>query len=254
MRVGPRGRRPGAALAIMVLGTATSAVAVGGAAWDGAGKGASERRAAKTVRTLPTNKKLVALTFDAGSDQGYTKLILRVLRREKVKASFGLTGRWIEDNRKLTRRIAKRGHTIINHTYSHSSWTGLSAGSGLDGAERRRELKRTDRLVRELTDVRTKPWFRPPFGDFDASALRLLAHRGYRYNVLWSTDTLGTTGLPASAIVDRCLSQLRRGAIYLMHVGSQSQDGPALRPLINQLKRRGYGFATIREELPPRGR
>ena len=248
-------RRPRARLGVAALaatfGAAASIAALGGAAADGAPNGASERRAAKTVRTLPTHKKLVALTFDAGSDTGHTKLILRVLRREKVQASFGVTGRWVEQNRKLTRRIAKRGHTIINHTYSHSSWTGLSAGSGLDAKARRRELKRTDRLVRKFTDTRTKPWFRPPYGDFDAAALRLLAHRGYRYNVLWTVDSGGTVGLSAGAIVQRCLDQLRRGAIYLMHVGSQSQDGPALEPLINQLKRRGYGFATIREELPP---
>ena len=247
-------RRPRARLGVATLaatfGAAASIAALGGAAADGAPNGASERRAAKTVRTLPTHKKLVALTFDAGSDTGHTKLILRVLRREKVRASFGVTGRWVEQNRKLTRRIANRGHTIINHTYSHSSWTGLSAGSGLDAKARRRELKRTDRLVRKFTDTRTKPWFRPPYGDFDAAALRLLAHRGYRYNVLWTVDSGGTVGLSAGAIVQRCLDQLRRGAIYLLHVGSQSQDGPALEPLINQLKRRGYGFATIREELP----
>ena len=169
-------RRPRARLGVAALaatfGAAASIAALGGGAADGAPNGASERRAAKTVRTLPTHKKLVALTFDAGSDTGHTKLILRVLRREKVQASFGVTGRWVEQNRKLTRRIAKRGHTIINHTYSHSSWTGLSAGSGLDAKARRRELKRTDRLVRKFTDTRTKPWFRPPYGDFDAAALR----------------------------------------------------------------------------------
>ena len=247
-------RRPRARLGValaVALAAAACIAAVGGAAAGGSPDDASKRRAAETVRTLPTNKKLVALTFDAGSDAGYTKLILRVLRREKVKASFGLIGRWIEENRKLTRRIAKRGHTIINHTYSHRSWTGLSAGGGLDAKARRRELKSTDRLVRKFTDTRTKPWFRPPYGDFDASALRLLARRGYRYNVLWSVDSGGSAGLSAGAILQRCLDQLGRGTIYLMHVGSQSQDGPALEALINQLKRRGYGFATIRDELPP---
>ena len=243
------------ALVAVVLGAAACSAAVGAAAENRPGKAragegrTAERRVADTVRTLPTKKKLVALTFDAGSDRGYTKRILRVLRREKVKASFGLTGRWVGENRKLTRRIARRGHTIINHTYSHSSWTGRSAGGGLTNAERRRELKRTDRLVRKVAGVRTKPWFRPPQGDYDAATLRLLANRGYDYNVLWSTDSLGWAGLSASAIVERCLGQLRRGAIYLLHVGGQSQDGPALERLVNALKRRGWSFATVGEQL-----
>jgi peptidoglycan/xylan/chitin deacetylase (PgdA/CDA1 family) len=248
-------RRPRARIGVTALaatlGVAASVPALGGPAADGAPNGASDRRAAETVRTLPTNKKLVALTFDAGSDRGYAKKIFRVLKREKVKASFGLSGHWIEDNPNITRRIAKQGHTIFNHTYSHTSWTGRFSGGGLTAAQRRRELKRNERLVRKVADRSTKPWFRPPYGDYDRAALRLLANRGYRYNVLWSTDSGGSAGLSAAAIVDRCLDGLRRGAIYLMHVGSQAQDGPALRQLINELKRRGWGFATIREELPP---
>ena len=257
-----RGARAGAAtVAATLVAAAAWTPAVGGEAESRPGEArvgesrSGERRVADTVRTLPTKKKLVALTFDAGSDQGYAKKILRVLRREKVKASFGLSGHWVEDNPKITRRIAKRGHTIINHTYSHTSWTGRFAGSGLGSAQRRRELKRAERLVRKIADVSTKPWFRPPYGDYDRAALRLLPNRGYRYNVLWSTDSGGAAGLSAAAIVQRCLDQVRRGAIYLLHVGSQSQDGPALGRLINELKRRGWGFATIREELPPdRGR
>lgn len=258
----PRGARAGVALVAFGLVAAVAFASAGGGAAESRPSEArvgesrsAERRVADTVRTLPTKKKLVALTFDAGSDQGYAKKILRVLRREKVKASFGLSGHWVEDNPKITRRIAKRGHTIINHTYSHTSWTGAFAGSGLGSEQRRRELKRTERLVRKIADVSTKPWFRPPYGDFDRAALRLLPKRGYDYNVLWSTDSGGAAGLSAAAIVQRCLDEVRRGAIYLLHVGSQSQDGPALGRLINELKRRGWGFATVREELPPdRGR
>jgi peptidoglycan-N-acetylglucosamine deacetylase len=252
-----RGARAGVAVVAVALGAVTAwTPAVGGEAENRGGESRSARaHVADTVRTLPTKKKLVALTFDAGSDQGYAKKILRILRREKVKASFGLSGHWVEDNPKITRRIAKRGHTIINHTYSHTSWTGQFAGSGLGSAQRRRELKRTERLVRKIADVSTKPWFRPPYGDYDRAALRLLPKRGYDYNVLWSTDSGGAAGLSAAAIVERCLDEVQRGAIYLLHVGRQSQDGPALGRLINELKRRGWGFATIRQELPPdRGR
>jgi peptidoglycan/xylan/chitin deacetylase (PgdA/CDA1 family) len=249
-----RGARAGVVvLAVALAGVAAWAPAVGG---ESENRGSEIRSArshvADTVRTLPTKEKVVALTFDAGSDQGYAKKILRILKREKVKATFGISGQWVEDNPKITRRIAKRGHTIINHTYSHTSWTGQFSGSGLGSAQRRRELKRTEQLVRKIADVSTKPWFRPPYGDYDRAALRLLPKRGYDYNVMWSTDSGGAAGLSAAAIVQRCLDGARRGAIYLLHVGSQSQDGPALGRLINELKKRDWGFATVRQELPPR--
>jgi peptidoglycan/xylan/chitin deacetylase (PgdA/CDA1 family) len=249
-----RRRRPTvpAMAGVVAIGVAAAAVpALGGRAEDLSGPQGSAKHVAKTVKTLPTKKKVVALTFDAGSDQGYAKKILRILKREKVKASFGLSGQWVEDNPKITRRIAKRGHTIINHTYSHTSWTGQFSGSGLGAEQRRRELKRTEQLVRKIADVSTKPWFRPPYGDYDRAALKLLPKRGYDYNVMWSTDSGGSVGLSAAAIVQRCLDGARRGAIYLLHVGSQSQDGPALGRLINELKKRGWGFATVRQELPP---
>jgi peptidoglycan/xylan/chitin deacetylase (PgdA/CDA1 family) len=243
---------PAMAGVVVAIGVAAAAVpALGGRAEGLSGPQGSAKHVAKTVKTLPTKKKVVALTFDAGSDQGYAKKILRILKREKVKASFGLSGQLVEDNPKITRRIAKRGHTIINHTYSHTSWTGQFSGSGLGGKQRRRELKRTEQLVRKIADVSTKPWFRPPYGDYDRAALKLLPKRGYDYNVMWSTDSGGSVGLSAAAIVQRCLDGARRGAIYLLHVGSQSQDGPALGQLINELKKRGWGFATVRQELPP---
>ena len=74
--------------------------------------------------------------------------------------------------------------------------------------------------------------------------------RGYRYNVMWSVDSLGWKGLSQREIVDRVVEGLEPGAIYLFHVGSQSQDGPALPDIIETLRRRGYGFAVISEYLP----
>ena len=41
------------------------------------------------------------------------------------KASFGMTGIWAEKNPDAFRRVVNEGHHLINHTYSHQSWTGL---------------------------------------------------------------------------------------------------------------------------------
>jgi hypothetical protein len=34
-------------------------------------------------------------------------------------------------------------------------------------------------------------------------------------------------------------------AVYVMHLGSQSRDGPALASIIEGLRDLGYGFATV---------
>jgi len=197
-------------------------------------------------------RRLVALTFDAGADTGYAAQILDTLRANGVRASFGVTGRWAEQNPELLRRIVAEGHQLINHSYSHSSFTGRSTGRPpLSQAQRWQELDRTEDVVQRLTGATTKPYFRPPYGDYDASVNADVYARGYTYNVLWTVDSQGWTGLPAQQIVQRCLSLAQPGAIYVFHVGSASQDAQALPAIIAGLRAAGYGFGTVAEVLAP---
>lgn len=201
---------------------------------------------AVAVRRLDTSRKVVALTFDAGSDVGYTAQILDTLKANNVKASFGMTGRWAEEHPVLVRRMVAEGHTLINHTYSHPSFTGYSTGtSPISYSARARELNSTEAAVQRITGASTRPYFRPPYGDYDQSVLVDVYTRGYRYDVMWSVDSLGWQGLTKQQILQRSLDGLEPGAIYLYHVGSQSQDGPALQSIISALRERGYGFVTV---------
>ncbi|HEY2593413.1 MAG TPA: polysaccharide deacetylase family protein, partial [Chloroflexota bacterium] len=73
---------------------------------------------------------VVALTFDAGADRGYAEAILDTLKTEGVPASFGMTGQWAQANPDLVQRMVAEGHRLINHTWEHRSWTGLSDQRG----------------------------------------------------------------------------------------------------------------------------
>lgn len=202
----------------------------------------------KTYTRGRTDRKLVALTFDAGADRGFAVAILDKLKQQRVVASFGMTGHWTQDNPDLVERIADEGHQLINHTLSHRSFTGSDTQSlPLTPAERLTELVRTEQLIKKAAGVRAKPWFRPPFGDYDDGVLRDIAAVSFSYNVMWTVDSLGWDGFTRDEIVSRCLSHHGNGYIYLLHVGSRSQDGPALGTIINGLRRRGYRFGTVAE-------
>jgi peptidoglycan-N-acetylglucosamine deacetylase len=188
----------------------------------------------------------VAFTFDAGADRGYAPLILRTLERNRVHATFGLTGLWAKVNPDLVRRMVRDHDALINHTYDHRSFTGFSTRlAPLTVSQRTWEITQTERVVWRIAHKSTKPFFRPPFGDYDPATLRLARQLGYRYAVMWTVDSLGWEHLPAASILSRCLARAKPGTIYLMHVGIQSQDGLALQSLIRQLKRRGYHLVTI---------
>lgn len=198
----------------------------------------------------PTRGGMIALTFDAGADRGFAPQILRTLERSHVHGTFGMTGKWALANKDLLRRIVRDRDALINHTYDHRSFTGVSTHTApLTAAQRSWEITRTQQIVHTVTGRSIKPYFRPPYGDYDAATLSLLRRLGYRYMVMWTLDSLGWEGLPASLIVQRCLDDVRPGTILLMHVGSQSQDALALPRLIVAFKHRHYRFVTVPQLL-----
>jgi peptidoglycan/xylan/chitin deacetylase (PgdA/CDA1 family) len=190
----------------------------------------------------------VALTFDAGSDTGYAAEILDTLASYGVRASFGLTGRWVEMNPELTERIAREGHVIINHTYNHPSFTGYSTGKQPLGEDQRyQQVMEAETVIASIAGVSPRPLFRPPYGDIDDDLAEQLGAWGYQWLVMWTVDSLGWDGLPSADIIERCLDRVESGAIYLFHVGAASADHAALTAIIEGLRDGGWEIVTVPE-------
>ena len=203
---------------------------------------------ARVVDRVVGERRSVALTFDAGADTGFATQILDTLREQQVVASFGMTGSWAERNPALLRRMVTEGHQLMNHTYDHTSFTGVSTrADAMSAPLRHQQIGRTEEIVRLIAGAELRPYFRPPYGDYDTSVNVDIAAAGYRYNVMWAVDSLGWNGLPAGAIVQRCLQRATPGAIFVFHVGAASQDAAALAGIIEGLRRDGYEFATVRQ-------
>lgn len=197
----------------------------------------------------------VAFTFDAGEGAGYTVEILDLLAEYGLAGTFGVTGQWAEQNPELMRRIVDERHQLLNHTYDHSSFTGVSSGSdALTDDERRDQIESTERIIADVTGgYATSPYFRFPYGDYDAGALELLGELGFAYTLWWSCDTLGWMGDSPEVIVDRCGTEAEKGgpgAILLMHVANEN-DWNALEPLIEDYLNAGYDFVTTEQLLQP---
>ncbi len=213
---------------------------------------ATPANAARVIRKGNPNRKMVALTFDAGSDAGYTTMILDTLKANGVRASFGMTGVWAERNPDLLKRIVSEGHHLINHSYDHFSFTGSSTKKPpLTQAQRWEEVDKTESIIQGLTGATTLPYFRPPFGDYDDSVNADVGARGYLYSIMWSVDSRGWTGIPVPQITQNVLGGVEPGAIVVMHVGASSQDGPALQGIIDGLRAAGYSMGSVPDVLAP---
>jgi peptidoglycan/xylan/chitin deacetylase (PgdA/CDA1 family) len=95
-----------------------------------------------------TTDLVVALTFDAGSDAGHTATILDVLAGYGIRATFALTGEWVEQNPQLSRRIVLEGHEVMNHSYDHPSFTGVSSDEVALTTESRSSIAPSTRSAR----------------------------------------------------------------------------------------------------------
>lgn len=205
---------------------------------------------ARIISRGPNTTNAVALTFDAGADVGYTALILDVLRRNGIHATFGMTGQWAQENPDLVKLIAEDGHQLMNHSWDHRSFTGVSThGRPLSQAQRWDELDRTDSTIKELTGMTTKPYFRAPYGDQNAGVQADIGARGYGYDVLWTVDSHGWAGASIAEILQRSERGAQPGAIYVMHVDSASKDGLALQAVIDAIRAKGLGFETVSQLL-----
>lgn len=68
---------------------------------------------------LPCHGTNIALTIDDGPDPTYTPLILALLSRYNISATFCMIGARAAANPALVARVAGAGHHLANHTYTH---------------------------------------------------------------------------------------------------------------------------------------
>ena len=206
------------------------------------------------IETADTTRDEVALTFDCGADRGNTEAILDTLDTYGLKGSFGMTGLWAEANPDLVLRMARDGHMIFNHTYTHQSFTGYSTDSGDPGTDFRiNEIEETEQVVSEITGgYDMAPYWRPPYGDVGPQTLKDMASVGYGITVMWTVDTLGWNGMTGPQVLRRCMDTLQPGQIVLMHVGVRAPgDFEALAPFIEQAESQGYAFVTVDQLMQP---
>ena len=195
---------------------------------------------------MPTSRRVVALTFDAGGDDSGVASILATLSAQHVPASFFMTGAWVERYPAQARRLAAAGR-VANHTVNHPHLTQET------NTEIRSEIDGDEAIIKRVCGVNPEPWFRFPYGDRDSRTISVVNAAGY-VPIRWTVDTLGwegtSEGITAQTVLDRVKAAARPGEIVLMHVGANPKDhstldADALPKVISALRSAGYSFVTL---------
>jgi len=179
-----------------------------------------------------TLDKEIWLTFDDGPTPEVTPLILSVLKKENVKATFFLVGQQIEEFPELVSAIIQDGHTIANHSYSHKNGWLTNKEKYLEDIENCQELMPNNKL------------FRPPYGKITKAQIAVLKEK-YKI-ILWdvlSYDFKQNTS--PKKVQENIIQNTTSGSIIVMHNNLMSFKNleSILEKTIQQLKAKGYNFS-----------
>jgi peptidoglycan/xylan/chitin deacetylase (PgdA/CDA1 family) len=190
---------------------------------------------------LPSQKKVIALTFDDGPWPESTMQILDVLKKNNIKATFFWVGRYLQANPALGKKVVAQGHAIGNHSWSHQYYKYNEEGAS-------REIERTSALIQEQTGVKVS-MFRPPGGILTNGLVDYAQKKKYAI-IMWSVDSLDWRS-SAESLLENVLRQANGGGIVLMHDGggNRSKTVTSLPKILDELKKKGYEFVTVPELL-----
>lgn len=192
------------------------------------------------IYSVDTDKKQAALTFDAAWGNEDTRILLSILKKHDVRATFFMTGQWAAKYPEDVKMIKDSGHDLGNHSENHKNM------GQLDEAQCKDEIMTVHEKVKKLTGVEMK-LFRPPYGDYNDQVIRTVTDCGY-FPIQWDVDSLDWKDYGADNIVQTVLDNkdLKNGSIILMHNGAKYTKD-ALDAVITGLKEKGYELVPVSE-------
>jgi len=185
-----------------------------------------------TWRKNPS-EKVIYLTFDDGPAPEVTPLVLDLLDKYNLKATFFCVGENVQKNPETYSEVIRRGHKIGNHTFNHLKGSSASTFEYVENVKKAAEI-----IVSKL--------FRPPYGrityrqrkalriDYEIIMWDLITHD---YNRKFTPET----------IMENVKRYSRNGSIVVFHDSIKAKDNMmTVLPLaIEYWKAEGYEFGVL---------
>jgi peptidoglycan/xylan/chitin deacetylase (PgdA/CDA1 family)/ubiquinone/menaquinone biosynthesis C-methylase UbiE len=184
----------------------------------------------------------VAITFDDGPDPEVTPLLLDLLAQYGVTATFFVTGARAERYPQIMRAILAGGHTVGNHSYSHSPFLMLQSRNTLQ-----REIASAQKIFLQFGIVPLA--FRPPVGITNSRLWRTLLENGM-FCVNFSLRAADFGNRRVKRLADKLLSKVVPGDIILLHDVAPPQGDVTFllrefSSLMEGLKKRGIDILPL---------
>ena len=182
---------------------------------------------------IKTSRKELFLTFDDGPIPEVTQLVISILKKYNVKATFFCVGENVDKYPEVFDLLVKEGHAIGNHTYHHVKAWKISSESYLS------EVEQCNNLVKSNL-------FRPPHVQINRKLAKTLS-KNYRI-IMWSALT-GDYNKKLSG--DQCLANAIKntapGSIIVFHDSLKARERMefALPLYIEYCIQKGFTFGIL---------
>ena len=182
---------------------------------------------------MPEGNKSIYLTFDDGPQPEVTPLVLDILKKYNIKASFFCVGDNVFKHPDTFKRVVDEGHSIGNHTFNHLKGWKTSTNAYVDNINKCKEFFNTN-------------LFRPPYGKISLGQL-LRLRKEYKI-ILWSVMSYDfKKEISGEQCLQNVLKNTKDGSIIVFHDSVKSQERMlyALPRVIEYFLEKGYTFKSI---------
>lgn len=184
-----------------------------------------------------TDKKKIYLTIDLGYESGNTGTVLDVLKKNNVKATFFIIGKYLDCNPALVDRIVGEGHSLQNHTSNYKHLNTLS------DYQIEKEIMSFHDAVAKRYGI-TMKYLRTPYEEWSDRILDIANRLGYK-TVFWSAACYDwVEGRDVNYIYKSIMDNFHNGAIILIHAVSKSSP-EAIDLILKSLKGKGFEFSVL---------
>ncbi len=232
----------------LILGASAASAAVAAGAAGYQSMAPTAQFYGRTFTGLIPGTRQIALTYDDGPNDPHTLRLLEVLAKHGAHATFFLIGRYVQQRPDIAREVAKAGHVVGNHTFTHP----LLIFKG--EAEIRQQLSACRAALEDAIGEHSN-LFRPPFGGRRPAVLRVARELGLE-PVMWNVTGYDWNAPPAAVIEQKVAKKIRGGDVILLHDGGHKQMGAdrsqtvrATDGLLTRYKSEGYDFVRVSDML-----
>ncbi len=125
----------------------------------------------KPIYAVDTPEAKIAISFDACWGAEHTPTLLAILKQHNIKTTFFLVNIWLEKYPELAKAIVAEGHELGLHSASHPDFAQLSE------EQMEKELRENKEAIERITGFQPI-LFRPPFGSYNNTLIRLTLRMG----------------------------------------------------------------------------